>query len=47
VDCAAKAADVAALYLSPPENAIALSVDEKPSIQAIKSRLPPLWFALP
>lgn len=34
-DFAAKAADVVALYLSPPENAIVLSVDEKPSIQAI------------
>lgn len=34
-DFAAKAADVVALYLCPPENAIVLSVDEKPSIQAI------------
>lgn len=34
-DFAAKAADVVALYLSPPENAIVFSVDEKPSIQAI------------
>ena len=34
-DFAAKAADVVALYLAPPENAIVLSVDEKPSIQAI------------
>lgn len=30
-----KAADVVGLYLSPPENAIVISVDEKPSIQAI------------
>ena len=34
-DFAAKAAEVVALYLSPPKNAIVLSVDEKPSIQAI------------
>lgn len=34
-DFAAKAADVVGLYLSPPENAIIFSVDEKPSIQAI------------
>ena len=34
-DFAAKAADVVALYLAPLENAIELSVDEKPSIQAI------------
>ena len=32
---AAKAADVVGLYLAPPENAIILSVDEKPSIQAL------------
>lgn len=29
-----KAADVVGLYLNPPENALVLSVDEKPSIQA-------------
>jgi transposase len=34
-DFAAKAAEVVALYLAPPENAIVFSVDEKPSIQAI------------
>ena len=34
-DFAAKAADVVGLYISPPENAIVFSVDEKPSIQAI------------
>ena len=34
-DFAAKAADVVGLYLSPPQNAIVFSVDEKPSIQAI------------
>jgi len=32
----AKAADVVGLYLNPPENAIVLSVDEKPSIQALE-----------
>ncbi len=32
----AKAADVIGLYLNPPENALILSVDEKPSIQAIE-----------
>lgn len=32
---AAKAADVAGLYLHPPENALVLSVDEKPHIQAL------------
>lgn len=33
---AAKAADVVALYMSPPENAIVLCIDEKPSIQALE-----------
>ena len=33
---AAKAADVIALYLNPPQNAWVLSVDEKPSIQALE-----------
>ena len=33
---AAKAADVIALYLNPPQNALVLSVDEKPSIQALE-----------
>lgn len=33
---AAKAADVIGLYLDPPENALVLSIDEKPSIQAIE-----------
>jgi hypothetical protein len=32
---AAKAADVVGLYLAPPENAVVLCVDEKPSIQAL------------
>jgi len=31
---AAKAADVVGLYLNPPKNAVVLSLDEKPSIQA-------------
>ena len=31
-----KAADVVGLYLNPPENALVLSVDEKPSIQALE-----------
>lgn len=31
-----KAADVVGLYLSPPKNALVLSVDEKPSIQALE-----------
>ena len=33
---APKAADVVGLYLNPPENALVLSVDEKPSIQALE-----------
>ena len=35
-DFASKAADVVGLYLNPPLNAVVLSVDEKPSIQAIE-----------
>ncbi len=35
---AAKAADVVGLYMSPPENAVVISVDEKPSIQALERR---------
>ena len=35
---AAKAADIVGLYLNPPENALVLSVDEKPSIQALERR---------
>jgi hypothetical protein len=30
-----KASEIVGLYLRPPENAIVLSVDEKPSIQAL------------
>lgn len=33
---APKAAEIVALYLKPPENAIVLSVDEKPHIQALE-----------
>jgi transposase len=33
---AAKAADIVGLYLNPPENALVISVDEKPSIQALQ-----------
>jgi len=33
---ASKAADIVAIYLNPPENAIVISVDEKPHIQAIE-----------
>ena len=32
---AAKAADIVGLYINPPENGIVISVDEKPSIQAL------------
>ena len=37
-DFAAKAAEVVGLYLNPPENALVLAVDEKPSIQALERR---------
>jgi len=33
---AAKAADIIGLYLNPPANALVISVDEKPSIQALE-----------
>jgi transposase len=33
---AQKAADVVGLYLNPPENAVIISVDEKPAIQALE-----------
>jgi transposase len=35
---AAKAADIVGLYLNPPENALVISVDEKPSIQALERK---------
>ena len=37
-DFAAKAAEIVGLYLAPPENAIVLAVDEKPSIQALERK---------
>jgi len=36
---AAKSADIIGLYLNPPERAIVLSVDEKPSIQALERKI--------
>ena len=33
---AAKAAQIVGLYMAPPDNAIVLAVDEKPSIQALE-----------
>jgi transposase len=42
---AAKAADVVGLYLHPPEYALVLSVDEKPSIQALERAQG--WIRLP
>ncbi|MDR2300656.1 MAG: IS630 family transposase [Deltaproteobacteria bacterium] len=36
VNFTTKAADIVGLYLNPPEDAIVISVDEKPSIQAIE-----------
>ncbi len=35
-DFVAKAADIAGLYLDPPEDAVVLAVDEKPHIQALE-----------
>lgn len=35
-DFVPKAAEIVGLYMNPPENAIVLSVDEKPSIQALE-----------
>ena len=37
-DFAAKAADIIGLYLNPPNNALVISVDEKPSVQALSRR---------
>jgi transposase len=36
---AAKAADIVGLYLNPPEKALVISVDEKPSIQALERKV--------
>jgi transposase len=41
----AKSADVVALYLAPPENAVVLCVDEKPQIQALERAQG--WLQLP
>lgn len=35
---AAKAADIVGLYLNPPEKALVISIDEKPSIQALERK---------
>lgn len=35
----AKAADIIGLYLNPPENALVLSIDEKPGIQALERKM--------
>ena len=40
-----KAADIVGLYLNPPENALVLGVDEKPSIQALERAQG--WLRLP
>lgn len=40
-----KAADIISLYLNPPENALVLSVDEKPAIQALERAQG--WLRLP
>lgn len=42
---AVKAADVVGLYLNPPENALVLAMDEKPSIQALERAQG--WIRLP
>jgi transposase len=42
---ARKAADIVGLYLDPPENAVVLSVDEKPAIQALERAQG--WLRLP
>jgi transposase len=42
---AQKAADIVGLYLNPPENAVVISVDEKPSIQALERAQG--WLRLP
>lgn len=42
---APKAADIVALYLNPPENALVISVDEKPAIQILERAQG--WLRLP
>lgn len=44
-DFAAKASDIVGLYLSPPEGAVVLCMDEKPSIQALQRAQG--WLRLP
>jgi transposase len=44
-DFTAKAVDIVALYLHPPQNAVVLCVDEKPSIQALQRAQG--WLRLP
>jgi transposase len=39
-DCEAKLLDIVGLYMNPPENALVLCVDEKPSIQALDRTQP-------
>lgn len=41
----AKAADIVGLYLDPPENAVVICIDEKPSIQALERAQG--WLKLP
>lgn len=41
----AKAADIVGLYLDPPQNAVVLSIDEKPGIQALERAQG--WLKLP
>jgi transposase len=42
---ASKAADIVGLYLGPPENAVVLSIDEKPCIQALERQQG--WLKMP
>ena len=42
---AQKAADIVGMYLNPPENAVVISVDEKPAIQALERAQG--WLRLP
>lgn len=42
---AQKAADIVGLYLNPPENAVVISIDEKPAIQALERAQG--WLRLP
>lgn len=44
-DFASKASDIIGLYLNPPENAVVLCMDEKPSIQALQRAQG--WLRLP